>query len=112
MAIQRQYRDGSWAEKLRLPLENVFPIGWINPDDAGKWLTFGTMLVPFGGLISVDLQAGEAVVINGATGSFGSAAVAVALAMGAARVIATGRNSAALDALAARYGSRVRIAHK
>lgn len=61
---------------------------------------------------SADLQAGETVVINGATGSFGSAAVAVALAMGAARVIATGRNSAALDALAARYGSRVRIAHK
>lgn len=110
MAIQRQYRDGSWAEKVRLPLENVFPIGAINPDDAGKWLTLGTMLVPFGGLSSVELAAGETVVINGATGSFGSAAVAVALAMGAARVIATGRNSAALDALAVRFGNRVRTA--
>lgn len=107
MAIQRQYRDGSWAEQLRLPLENVIPIGAIDPDDAGSWLVLGTMLVPFAGLISVGLAAGETVVINGATGSFGSAAVAVALAMGAARVVATGRDGVALDALAARYGSRV-----
>lgn len=110
LAIQRQYRDGSWAGKLRLPLENVFPIGPINPDDAGRWLTLGTMLVPFGGLLSVELAAGETVVVNGATGSFGSAAVAVALAMGAARVIATGRDNAVLAVLAARYGSRVRTA--
>ncbi|GAC1613102.1 MAG: zinc-binding alcohol dehydrogenase family protein [Novosphingobium sp.] len=110
LAMQRQYRDGSWAGKLRLPLENVFPIGTIDPHDAGRWLALGTMLVPFGGLSSIELSAGETVVINGATGSFGSAAVAVALAMGAARVIATGRNGAALDRLAARYGRRVQTA--
>lgn len=110
LPIQRQYRDGSWAEKLRLPLENVVPIGTIDADDAARWLVLGTMLVPYGGLSSVGLAAGETVVINGATGSFGSAAVAVALAMGAARVVATGRDGAALDALAARYGRRVSTA--
>ena len=110
LAVQRQYPDGSWAEKLRLPLENVIPLGTIDPDDAARWLTLATMLVPYGGLLSVELAAGETVVINGATGSFGSAAVAAALAMGAALVIATGRDSEALDALAARFGKRCRPA--
>ena len=110
LAIQRQYPNGSWAEKLRLPLENVVSLGDIDADDAARWLMLGTMLVPYGGLLSVDLSAGETVVVNGATGSFGSAAVAVALAMGAARVVATGRNGAALEALAREFGSRVRIA--
>jgi alcohol dehydrogenase len=111
LQIQRQYRDGSWAEKVRLPLENVISIGDINADDAGRWLALGTMLVPHGGLSSVGLTAGEIVVVNGATGSFGSASVAVALAMGAARVVATGRNKAALEALTRRFGRRVSAAH-
>ena len=111
LPIQREYREGSWAEKLRLPLENVVPIGDIAAADAGRWLMLGTMLVPYGGLLSVQLAAGETVVVNGATGSFGSAAVAVALAMGAARVVAAGRNLASLKALASRYGQRVQMAH-
>ena len=110
LAVQRQYPNGSWAEKLRLPLENVVPLGDIKADDASRWLTLGTMLVPYGGLLSVGLSPGETVVVNGATGSFGSAAVAVALAMGAARVVATGRNGAVLEALAGKFGGRVRIA--
>ena len=38
------------------------------------------------------LQPGETVLVSGATGNFGSAAVSVALAMGAACVVAPGRN--------------------
>ena len=86
------------------------PLGDVKADDAARWLALGTMLVPYGGLFSVGLSAGETVVVNGATGSFGSAAVAVALAMGAARVVATGRNGAVLEALAQEFGSRVRTA--
>ena len=111
MAVQRRYPNGSWAQKLRLPLENVTELGGIDVADAARWLLLGTMLVPYGGLHSVGLTAGETVVINGAIGSFGSAAVAVALAMGASRVVATGRNAEALDALARRHGGRVRVAH-
>lgn len=110
VALQRQYRHGSWAEKVRLPLENVMPLGDIDADDAARWLALGTMLVPYGGMASVGLIAGETIVVNGATGSFGSAAVAVALAMGAARVVATGRNAAVLETLSHRYGGRVRTA--
>lgn len=46
--------------------------------------------------------------ISGATGTYGGAAVAVALAMGAGRVIAPGRNRAALADLERRFGDRVR----
>jgi alcohol dehydrogenase len=42
--------------------------------------------------------AGETVLVSGATGHFGSAAMAVALAMGAACVVAAGRNRQVLDA--------------
>lgn len=59
-------------------------------------------LVPYGGLRSVDLQAGGTVIVTPATGSFGSAAVLVALAMGAGKVIAMGRNTEALANLRAR----------
>lgn len=45
--------------------------------------------------------AGETVLVNGATGAAGRLAVRIARHLGAARVIATGRNRAVLDALAA-----------
>ncbi|WP_220377893.1 zinc-binding dehydrogenase [Streptomyces inhibens] len=45
--------------------------------------------------------------ISGATGNFGSAAVAVALAMGAGCVIAPGRNEKMLDELERRFGSPI-----
>ncbi len=46
--------------------------------------------------------------MSGATGNFGSAGVAVALAMGAACVIAPGRNETVLADLVRRFGPRVR----
>jgi NADPH:quinone reductase-like Zn-dependent oxidoreductase len=48
-----------------------------------------------------SLQAGETVLINGATGFSGKLAVQVARLLGAGRVIATGRNPAVLQALPA-----------
>lgn len=47
------------------------------------------------------LEAGETVLVNGATGTAGRLAVQIAKHMGAKRVIATGRNKEALNALAA-----------
>ena len=55
---------------------------------------------PLGALRArADLQPGEAVLINGATGITGQVAVQIARHLGAGRVVATGRNRAALDRL-------------
>jgi alcohol dehydrogenase len=108
LRLQRYFHDGAWAEQMRLPTENAVPIGDINENDAARWCALGTLLVPYGGFLAAQLQAGEIALVNGATGSFGSAAVAVALAMGAQCVIATGRNEQALSELTRRFGARVR----
>lgn len=108
LTLQRHYHDGAFAERVRVPTESVSRIGAIDVADAGRWCALGTMLVPYGGLLAIRLQAGETLLVNGATGAFGSAGVAVGVAMGAARVVATGRNQAALADLERRFGSRVR----
>jgi NADPH:quinone reductase-like Zn-dependent oxidoreductase len=108
LRLQKHFHDGSFAEQMRVPTENVKPIGTIDAADAAKWCALGTLLVPYGGLLAANLQAGETVLVSGATGNFGSAAVTVALAMGAGCVIATGRNDKMLAELSHRFGSRVR----
>ena len=108
LPLQRYFRDGAWAEQMRLPTENAVPIGAIDGKDAARWCAMGTLLVPYGGFLAAQLQAGEIVLVNGATGGFGSAAVAVALGMGARCVIATGRNEQALAELTQRFGARVK----
>lgn len=108
MPLHRFYHHGSFAEQMLVPTENVTPIGEIDPADAGRWSALSRLLVPYGGLLAGDLRAGETLVVSGASGGFGGAGVAAALAMGAGCVVATGRNAAALEALAARLGPRVR----
>ncbi len=106
--LQKYFHDGSWAERTRVPTECVVRIGHLSDAEAVSWCAFGNFAVPYGGFVAASLQAGETILVNGATGAFGSGAVAVALAMGASAVIATGRNQQALDDLVRRFGERVR----
>jgi alcohol dehydrogenase len=108
MKLQRHFRHGSFAEQMRVPTENVKRLGEITTVDAAQWCALGTMLVPYGGFLAADLKPGETALVSGATGNFGSAAVAVALAMGAACVVAPGRNETILADLVRRFGARVR----
>ena len=108
LRLQRHFHDGAWAQQVRVPTENAIAIGALDQAEAGRWSALGTLLVPYGGLLVAKLQPGETVLVNGATGAFGSAGVAVALGMGAACVIATGRNDKVLADLARRFGRRVR----
>jgi alcohol dehydrogenase len=108
LRLQRYFHDGAFAEQVRVPTENAVSIGAIDPAEAGRWLGLGRLLVPYGGLLSGRLLAGEALLVNGATGAFGSAGVMVGVAMGAARVVATGRNAQVLADLERRFGERVR----
>ena len=63
--------------------------------------------VPYGGLIRARLAPGETIIVTGATGAYGSAAVLLAVALGAARVVAAGRNAGKLEALERLGGPRV-----
>jgi threonine dehydrogenase-like Zn-dependent dehydrogenase len=103
-----EWRDSTYAEYVKVPLENCHVI---NEQTLCRPITDGGLgysvdqlawifapIVPYGGLRSINLQAGETVIIAPATGKFGGAAVLVALAMGA-RVIAMGRNSDSLASL-------------
>jgi alcohol dehydrogenase len=107
LGLQRYYHDGAFAEQVRVPTENAVPIGAIEPADAGRWLALGKLLVPYGGLLAGRLLAGETLLVNGATGAFGSAGVIAGMAMGAGRIVATGRNAQVLADLERRYGARV-----
>ncbi len=108
LPLHEYFHDGSFAERLRTPTENVMPIGDLTVEEAPRWMAMGKMLVPYGGWLASELKAGETALVSGATGAFGSAAVAVALAMGVRCVVASGRNRKALDELSRRFGARVR----
>jgi NADPH:quinone reductase-like Zn-dependent oxidoreductase len=108
LRLQRHFRHGSFAEQMMVPTENVKRIGKIEQAEAAQWCALGTLLVPYGGFLAANLRPGETVLVSGATGNFGSSAVAVALAMGAACVVAPGRNETVLDDLKRRFGHRFR----
>ena len=105
--LHAHFHHGSFAQQMLVPTENVTRLGDLDPAEASRWTALGRLAVPYGGLLAGDLKPGETLVISGATGGFGGAGVAVALAMGAGRVVATGRNEAALTDLARRLGPRV-----
>lgn len=106
--MQTHFRHGAFAEQMRIPTENAYPIGPIDTADAGAWCALNLLLVPYGGLLAANLRAGETLLVSGATGNFGSAGVALALAMGAGCVVAPGRNESMLEDLKRRFGPRVR----
>ncbi|KAK3312936.1 alcohol dehydrogenase [Apodospora peruviana] len=96
LASSDAWRNGSWGELVHVPAENVHlldedvltnKLGY-SLDDLGY---LAQLTITYGGLRDVDVRPGETVLIAPATGSFGGAAVHVALALGA-NVIAMGRN--------------------
>ncbi|KAK3845105.1 MAG: alcohol dehydrogenase zinc-binding domain protein [Linnemannia gamsii] len=106
--LQRVWNNGSWAEEMLVPFENltVIPESVQAKFDPAELTSISNYAVPLGGLYP-NLRPGQTIVITGSTGMFGSSAVAVALALGARRVIASGRNKKQLDEFVTLYGSRV-----
>ena len=48
-------------------------IGPLGDGEAVSWCAFGNFVVPYGGYVAANLRPGETVLVNGATGAFGSA---------------------------------------
>jgi len=98
-AMQADWADGTYATYALVPKTLVTPVNNLSDISSEQLITAMRYVVPFGGLLRGRLTAGEIIVINGATGAYGSAAVQLALAMGAANVVATGRNKEKLKLL-------------
>jgi alcohol dehydrogenase len=105
--VLADWPDGTLAEYALMPVEAVTPAEGLDHVDAAQLAALSRFIIPFGGLVRGRLAAGETLVVTGATGAYGTATVLLGVAMGAARVIAVGRNMAALEAVARAGGSRV-----
>jgi alcohol dehydrogenase len=93
--------DGTLAELVCAPVATVTPVpAELDGTADCRLAALARCVVSYGGLLRAGLAPGQTVVIHGATGAFGSAGVLVALAMGAATVVAAGREPEALARLA------------
>jgi alcohol dehydrogenase len=106
-ALQSDWRDGTLAEYVRAPKASVTAIDGLDSIEPTQLAVLTRFAVPYGGLIRARLAAGETLIVTGAAGSYGSATVLLAVALGAARIVAAGRNASKLDALKRAAGPRV-----
>jgi alcohol dehydrogenase len=107
LPAQLDWPDGTLAPYVLAPVETLTPLDGLDDYTDAQLSAVTRFVVPYGGLLKGQLAAGETLIINGATGSFGASAVFLAVAMGAARIVITGRNQPALEALARKAGPRV-----
>jgi alcohol dehydrogenase len=107
LAMQARWRDGVFAEIAHWPAACVTPLDQLDGRPATELIGLAKLIVPFGGLQRTGLRGGQTIIVNGATGYFGSGAVMLAVSMGAGRVIAVGRQLAALESLRDAFGPRV-----
>jgi len=107
LQLQSRWRDGVFAEVAHWPAACITPLIRLEQMPATELIGLAKLIVPFGGLQRSGLRGGDTIIINGATGYFGSGAVLLALAMGAARVVAVGRKQDALETLRNGLGPRV-----
>ena len=105
--VQADWPDGTLAEYALMPATAVTPAEGLSQIDSAQLAVLMRYIVPFGGLLRGRLAAGETLVVTGATGAYGGGAVLLAIAMGAGRVVAAGRNAVALEAVARAGGARV-----
>ncbi|WP_433800024.1 zinc-binding dehydrogenase [Actinomycetospora sp. CA-084318] len=99
-AMQDRWRDGTFAERVLAPARALvrLPGATGAPHEA----LLGWFAIAAEALDRADLQAGHEVAVLGATGQLGAAGVHLALARGASRVVAVGRNVDLLERLAIR----------
>ena len=107
LSLQTRWRDGVFTEIAHWPAACITPLAGLDDRPATELIGLAKLIVPFGGLQRTDLRGGQTIIVNGATGYFGSGAVMLAVAMGAGRVVAVGRKQAALEQLRETFGPRV-----
>ncbi|GAA0469132.1 zinc-dependent alcohol dehydrogenase family protein [Parasphingorhabdus litoris] len=102
-----EWADGTYAETVRMPASTVLSLEGMDAIPDSQLASLSKIVVPFGGLSRANMRVGDRVIIHGATGYFGSAAILGALALGADRVVIAGRTAKTLETLASLLGDRV-----
>jgi alcohol dehydrogenase len=106
-AMQADWPNGTLAEYALLPKSAVTPVDGLDTLSSVELATTMRFIVPFGGLLRGRLAASETLIVVGAAGAYGSAAVRLGVAIGAERIVAAGFSGDALDQLARSAGARV-----
>jgi len=95
--IFEDYPYGGFGQYLLAPAANLVKLPESISFEQGA--RFGYLGTAYSALRKADLRPGGTVLIDGGTGTLGLGAVILALAMGAGKVFATGRNKSLLDKL-------------
>jgi alcohol dehydrogenase len=95
--VMNAWKNGAFAEKAIYPVSCVTPL---SDEPLKNTSALAPLTISYGGLLRGRFRPGQSLLVNGATGNLGAAAVLLALAMGASKVFAVGRNRAVLDDLA------------
>jgi alcohol dehydrogenase len=104
--VQGDWPDGTFAEYAHMPAAVLTKVPADCKLPPSRLATFGKFAVPFGGLHDIGVGPGDTLIVVGASGSFGSAAVLLGVALGCARVIAAGRDAKSIASVAAMAGPR------
>jgi NADPH:quinone reductase-like Zn-dependent oxidoreductase len=99
--MQRMWRHGSFAERALYPAGCIIPLPGAEAFDTARLPFVASLAIADGAWQRGGLAAGQTAMVLGASGQLGSAAVLLALARGAARVVAAGRDAGRLARLAA-----------
>lgn len=95
--IYRDYPYGGFGQYLTAPASNLVVLPQsISYEQASR---FGYIGTAFSALRKASFRPGQTALIDGGTGTLGLGGVISALAMGASKVFATGRNTALLEKL-------------
>lgn len=97
--LQALWKDGAFAQKALWPAECLTPLPGAESIDSALLACLNYLTIPYGGFLRGGVHAGQTLIVNGATGGLGSAAVLVALALGVSRIVAVGRNQEVLQKL-------------
>ena len=107
-ALLADWADGTYAEYVLAPPGVLTSLEGLEGFAAARLAPLSKFSITLGGLLRGALAPTEALIVNGATGYFGSAAVLLGVALGARVVVALGRDQAGLGRLAELGGARVK----
>jgi alcohol dehydrogenase len=105
--LLNQWKEGTFAEQAVYPVECVTPIDLIGDYDNAQLACMYYLCIAYGAFLRGEFKPGQSVLINGATGNLGTASVLTALAMGASKIFAVGRNISVLHSLTELDSKRV-----